>query len=204
MAHKVFISYKKEDLEFKNQLVKLFNQKHVDVIDKSLNETIDSNNLDYVMQILRRDYLSDSTVTIFLIGNHSSEKEGCDMYGRPHQAFIKKELQATLFDRENNSRSGLLGVVLPSMYTKVYQGTSICKDCGKNHNNVTINDTTVIKEFSANYYIKPHNKCAYFEEDRYAVLVKWSNFYSDPEKYIEQAFNKRKEPIASRVTVYPK
>ena len=42
MAHKVFISYKKEDLQFKNQLVSLFSQKHVDVIDKSLNEIIPS------------------------------------------------------------------------------------------------------------------------------------------------------------------
>lgn len=204
MAHKVFISYKKEDLQFKNQLVSLFSQKHVDVIDKSLNEIIPSNNLDYVMQILRRDYLSDSTVTIFLIGEHSSENEGYDLYGRTHQAFIKKELQATLFDRENNSRSGLLGVVLPSMYSKVYKGTNICSTCGGNHNIVVIDDSTVIKEFSANYYIKPHNKCSYSEEDRYAVLVKWNDFYSNPEEFIERAFNKRKTPTANRVTVYPK
>lgn len=204
MAHKVFISYKKEDLQYKNQLVHLFNQSNVDVIDKSLNETIPSNNLDYVMQVIRRDYLSDSTVTIFLIGEHSSEHEGNDWYGRPHQAFIKKELQATLFDRENNPRSGLLGVVLPNMYSKIFQGTYVCSACGESHNLVAIDDSTVIKEFSANYYIKPHNKCAYLEEDRYAVLVKWSDFYSNPKIYIDQAFNKRKEPTADRVTVYPK
>ena len=204
MAHKVFISYKKEDLQFKNQLVSLFNQNKVDVIDKSLNDIIPSDNLDYVMQVLRRDYLSDSTVTIFLIGEHSSEREGNDFQGRPHQAFIKKELQATLFDRENNSRSGLLGVVLPNMYDKVYQGTSICSTCGGTHNIVAIDDSTVIKEFSTNYYIKPHNKCAYTEDDRYAVLVKWGEFYSSPEVFIDQAFDKRKEPIANRVTVYPK
>ena len=204
MAHKVFISYKKEDLQFKNQLVHLFNQSNVDVIGKSLNETIPSDNLDYVMQVIRRDYLRDSTVTIFLIGEHSSEHEGIDRYGRPHQAFIKKELQATLFDRENNPRSGLVGVVLPNMYNKIYQGTYVCSACGGSHNIVVIDDSTVIKEFSANYYIKPHNKCAYMEEDRYAVLVKWNEFYSNPELYIDQAFDKRKEPTADRVTVYPK
>lgn len=204
MAHKVFISYKKEDLQFKNQLVELFSQNTVDVIDKSLNEIIPSDNLDYVMQVIRRDYLSDSTVTVFLIGEHSSEREGNDWYGRPHQAFIKKELQATLFDRENSPRSGLLGVVLPNMYDKIYQGTYVCSTCGESHNLVAIDDNTVIKEFSANYYIKPHNKCAYSEEDRYAVLVKWSDFYSNPKIYIDQAFNKRKEPTSNRVTVYPK
>lgn len=204
MAHKVFISYKKEDLQFKNQLVSLFGQNNVDVIDKSLNEIIPSDNLDYVMQVLRRDYLSDSTVTIFLIGEHSSEMEGNDWQGRSHQAFIKKEIQATLFDREGNPRSGLLGVVLPSMYNKVYQGTNICSTCAGTHNIVVIDDSTVIKEFSANYYIKPHSKCAYSEDDRYAVLVKWSDFYTNSELFIEQAFNKRKDPAANRVTVYPK
>jgi hypothetical protein len=39
------------------------------------------------------------------------------------------------------------------------------------------------------------------------VLVKWDDFKIDSdsaEKFIDQAFDKRKEPIAEKVKVYPK
>lgn len=74
MGHKCFISYKKEDKTYKNYLVELFAGQ--DVIDKSLDRIIDSEDGDYIMETIRNDYLSDSTVTIFLIGQHSSENEG--------------------------------------------------------------------------------------------------------------------------------
>ncbi len=66
--------------------------------------------------------MAGTTVTIFLIGEHSSEKEGNDIFGRPKNAFIQRELQATLYDRKGFPRSGLLGVVLPSMESKIYKG----------------------------------------------------------------------------------
>ena len=48
-------------------------------IDKSLDKTIDSEDGEYVMQVIREEYLRDSTVTIFIIGTHSSENEGADL-----------------------------------------------------------------------------------------------------------------------------
>jgi len=201
MAHRVFISFKTEDKSYKNYIQ---NNMGVDMIDKSLNEAIDSDDEDYIMRKIREDYLSDSTVTIFLIGARSSENEG-----QEEQSFIKRELQASLYDGKENSRNGILGVVLPDMYDKVYKGSFSCIKCGNNHNQVLINDSTVIKEFSCNYYVKPlpAGKCAWHEEDRYCVLVKWDDFIKDAEsaeKYIDQAFNKRKEPVAEKVKVYPK
>lgn len=47
-------------------------------------------------------------------------------------------------------------------------------------------------------------KCAYYEEDRFCVLVKWDDFKKNPNNYIEQAFNKRTQPIADEVIVRPK
>ena len=41
------------------------------------------------------------------------------------------------------------------------------------------------------------------EEDRYCVLVKWSDFCSDPETYIDRAFNKRNQPISDKIKVRP-
>lgn len=69
MGHKCFISYKKEDQVYRDYLVKLFDVS--DVVDKSLDRIIESEDGDYIMQVIRQDYLADSTVTVFLIGNHS-------------------------------------------------------------------------------------------------------------------------------------
>lgn len=194
MGRKCFISFKKEDEAYKKHIQ---NNLDVDMIDKSLDDPIDSDDEEYIMQKIREDYLSDSTVTIHLIGTKSAEN-----LGHEEQKYIKRELQASLYDGKNNSRSGILGVVLPTIYNNIYKGSQPCWGCGTSLSIVDISDKTVIKEFSYNYYI-PNGKCHYSEPDRYCVLVKWDDFKNDPEKYIEKAFAKRSEPIAKKVKVYP-
>lgn len=195
MSHKCYISFKDEDRDYKKELQEM----EIDMIDKSLNEAIDSEDEDYIMRKIREDYLSDSTVTIFLIGLYSAENaENQD------QTYIKRELQASLYNGENNSRNGILGIVLPSMTDSIYKGKYTCSTCGKTHNHVSINDGTVIKEFSHNYYIPEEGKCSWSEDERYCVLVKWADFKEEPETYINQSFDKRSSPVADKVTVYPK
>lgn len=199
MGHKCFISYKKEDKDYLKDTIGLLGEK--EYIDKSLDRVIDSEDGDYIMQVIRQDYLCDSTVTIFLIGEHSSEKEGTDFLGRDKNYFIKRELQASLYNGKGNTRNGILGVVLPNMYDKIYKGTYKCNECGNDHNHVAVNDSTVIREFSKNYYCEPHTGCAWKEEDRYCVLVKWSDFVKSPQDYIEEAFNKRTQDISENIVI---
>ncbi|WP_288670374.1 TIR domain-containing protein [uncultured Alistipes sp.] len=199
MGHKCYISFKAEDKTYKAVIQSWANKDKVDMIDKSLNTPIDSDNEDYIMRKIREDYLSDSTVTIFLIGQYSSESRGWE-----EQKYIKRELQASLYNGRGNTRNGILGVVLPQMYSTIYKGTESCVVCKGSHNIIDINDSTVIKEFGRNYYLNNHGKCAYSEEDRYCVLVKWEDFATAPNVYIEKAFNKRGQPIADDVIVYPK
>jgi len=194
MAHKCFITFKTEDIAYKEYIR---DEMQVDMIDKSLNEPINSDNEDYIMRKIREDYLSDSTVTICLIGANSSENLGWN-----EQRFIKRELQASLYNGQNNSKSGILGVVLPSMYDTIYRGSGNCDTCGKSHTYVNINDSTIVKEFSYNYYI-PNNKCAWSEDDRYSVLVKWEDFKKNPNNYIDKAFDKRTNDISSKTKVRP-
>ena len=196
--HKCFISYKKEDVEYKNYLVD--NLGGDNFINKSLDRIIDSYDGNYVMQVIRRDYLCDSTVTLFLIGVHSSENEGSDWLG-DRNYFIKREIAASLFNGSGNTRNGILGIVLPDMYNSIYQGESKCTVCGKNHNIVNINDSTVIREFSYNYYTQPHDGCGWSDDERYCVLVKWDDFIADPDKYINQAFEKRYSEVASKIRI---
>ena len=108
MGHKCFVSFKKEDIDYKNELVELFAKE--DIIDKTLDREIQSEDGDYIMQVIREDYLKDSTVTICLIGTHSSENEGYDYWGRHKNYFIIRELQASLYNGKNNTRNGVLGV----------------------------------------------------------------------------------------------
>ena len=156
-------------------------------------------NLLILIRKIREDYLADSTVTIFLIGNRSSEA-----YGWNEQKYIKRELQASLYNSSNNPRNGILGIVLPSMYDRIYQGSHICSRCNNTHNWVSIGDATTVKEFSYNYYLPlSPNKCAWSDEDRYCILVKWDDFKVNPEYYIQQAYDKRFSDIASKIKVRP-
>lgn len=199
MGHKCFISFKKENDDYRQAVIKLLGKENY--IDKSLDKVIDSEDGDYIMQVIRKNYLCDSTVTIFLIGSHSSENEGTDLWGRDKNYFIKRELQASLFNGKGNTRNGILGVVLPDMYDSIYKGTYQCNKCNGTHNYVAINDNTVIREFSVNYYCEPHEGCAWKDEDRYCVLVKWSDFEKSPRTYIDEAFEKRNSDVADRIKI---
>lgn len=194
MAHRCYISFKMEDRYYKEKIQSI---PGIDMIDKSLDEKIDSKDEEYIMRTIRENYLSDSTVTIFLIGKKSAENLGQD-----EQVFIKRELQASLFDGKANSRNGILGIVLPNMASTIFTGDYICSICGGVHHGVYLNDSTVIKEFWYNYYI-PNGKCAHTEEERYCVVTSWDDFTIDPNLYIEKAFDKRSSDIAKKVKVYP-
>lgn len=194
MGHKVYISFKTEDLEYKEEIQ---SWTHLDYVDKSLNTPISSEDPDYILRRIREEYLRDSTVTVFLIGSRSAED-----LGAIEQRYIKGELQASLYNGSGNTKSGILGVVLPDMYDQVYGGKYACSICGGSHNTVKINDSTVIKEFSYNYYI-PQSKCAWSEEERYCVLVRWDDFAQSPNDWIDAAHDKRSAPIASKTRVRP-
>jgi hypothetical protein len=194
MARKVYISFKVEDAAYKTAVQEMPN---LDCIHKSLDQPINSNDEDYILQKIRSDYLSDSTVTIHLIGLYGAEDRGWN-----EQRFIKRELQASLYDGQGNTKNGILGIVLPAAVPNVYRGSYTCTTCGRSHNYVAIGDQSTVREFSYNYYI-PNNKCAHDEDDRYCVLVKWDDFSADPTRYVEQAFDKRSAPIADKTKVKP-
>ena len=195
MAHKCFISFKTQDIDYKK---KIQEDMGIEMIDKSLNEPINSDNEDYIMRKIREDYLADSTVTIYLIGEYSAENSFLQ-----DQTYIKRELQASLYNGENNTKNGILGVVLPNMYDRIYKGEEQCLICGSNHNIVCVNDDTTIKEFNYNFYIPKDNGCCWSGEERYCVLVKWEDFENNPEKYIDDAFNKRNSEISRKTKVRP-
>lgn len=209
MSHGCFISYKKEDKYYVEKIAKKLEELSIPV--NYLDETINSDNIDIVISVLREQYMNNKPVTLFLIGKNSYEdtkerwrKKTLNLIEHPEyneQSFIIRELRATLSDYDGNPRHGVVGIVLPDMYKEIYKGTDTCPHCGNRYNIVLINDDTVIREFSENYYLISDNKnCNHYGEDgRYCVLCRFDEFIDNPESFIDKAYDKSKSKIADSV-----
>lgn len=108
VRRKCFISYHHADQEAVNQFVRDFQHEQGSLIARGLgqemtDDIIDSTNTDYVMSQIRRRFLSDSTVTIVLLGR-------CTWARR----YVDWEIQSSLRRGETTTPNGLLGIKLPS------------------------------------------------------------------------------------------
>lgn len=103
--HKVFISYHHDnDQRFYDKLDAMFggdyfingSVKDGDIDDSLQDETI--------RQKIRDDYLRTTTVTLVLIGTETAKRK-----------YVDWEISSSLRDTSYNPRSGLLGIVLPTV-----------------------------------------------------------------------------------------
>lgn len=104
--HKCFISYHVADLLEVETFVEDYG---TEFIPRSVGVTedddfVDSTDTDYIKKRIREKYLSDSTVTIVLLG--------AGTWGRK---FVDWEISSSLRNDTVNRRSGLLVIPLPSM-----------------------------------------------------------------------------------------
>ena len=102
--HKVFISYyHADDEEYKDRLVQALNSK---AIDKSVSpgDIHDENlPLDEIRRRIRDYNIADAVVTIVLIGPCTWQRKHVDW-----------EISASIIDRPNNRRCGIVGLMLPT------------------------------------------------------------------------------------------
>lgn len=104
--HKVFVSYHHANDQFyRDQFERIFVNVHSIMVTKSvqIGDIAPYLKTQNVRQIIRDKYLSDSTVTIVLIGRETWKRKHVDWE-------ISSSIRHTLY----NSRSGLLGIFLPS------------------------------------------------------------------------------------------
>jgi hypothetical protein len=103
--HKCFVSYHAEDADevvsFLEDFGHVFIPRVIGVSDDD--DFIDSENTDYVMDSIREKYLTDSSVTIVLIGR-------CTWARR----YVDWEVYSTLRNDKKNRRNGLMAITLPS------------------------------------------------------------------------------------------
>lgn len=101
--HKVFISFHSADIGFKESLID-FNQTHKIFIDASVDTRDISDALpdQTIRQMIRDEYLRNSSVTILLVGQGTK--------GRKH---VDWEIYSSMINGSINKRSGILAVLLP-------------------------------------------------------------------------------------------
>ena len=106
LRHKVFVSYHHaNDQVFRNRFESLFTNTYDIMVSKSVQiGDIDSNlTTETIRQKIRDEYLRDSTVTVVLIGSQTWQRKHVDW-----------EIGSSIRRTQYSSRSGLLGILLPT------------------------------------------------------------------------------------------
>jgi len=162
--HKVFISFhhgdksdKKRGQIWKDKFVKLMTEYTDGMVDKSVNDGDIGKDLkaEKIRQKIRENYLADSTVTVVLIGP--------DTWKRKH---VDWEIASSLRSTSNSSRSGLLGILLPT-----HKGFGSEKIDG--------------------YTIPPRLTDNVIGDDPFANVYHWTDDPSALQNYIHRAFKRR-------------
>ena len=109
VKHRCFVSYHNVNSPAVNNFVEefsdVFTAKTVGVTDED--DFINSDDVDYVMRRIREKYLSNTTVTILLIGECTKARK-----------YVDWEIASTLRNDPVNGRSGLLGINMKSVGTR--------------------------------------------------------------------------------------
>ena len=186
--HKTFISYHHaNDQDLKDEIIKkgVAGGSFIDksVSDGDINVNLDENT---IMRKIREDYLQDSTVIVVIIGEET--------FYRP---YINSEIQAGLWGESN---TGLVGVVRDELYDRIYSKSNCTSNgcnCGTNLNSPSyLFQSKIPNLINKNHFLlednastSPHFKNA----DAYSSIYKYSTFFSNMEKYIDEAFDKRQK-----------
>lgn len=166
--HRVFVSYyHDEDQVYREYFEQLFS----DIYDIMVSESVEIGDIDdtkltteQIRQIIRDEYLRDSTVTVVLVGEHTWQRK-----------FVDWEIGSSIRQTKHSSRSGLLGIILPTYPRPL--------------------------ENPGNYYIhtippRLHDNI----ECGFATIHNWSDDPDTVQSWIHDAFNRRtkKTPDNSR------
>ena len=152
--HKCFLSYHKDDLKAVERFAKKYNEVFIPKVLGALDQRlVESKDQVYIMRQIRERYLRDSTVTIVLLGRYTWSRK-----------FVDWEIASSLRNDPNNKRSGLLGIVLPSVGS--------------------ISNVKLSKRMSANMRSRG-------DRDKYARLHQYPSNHESLRGWIEDAYEAR-------------
>ncbi len=154
--HKVFVSYHHaNDQKYRNKFEEIFVEQHGIMVSKSvqIGDIDPSLATETQRQKIRDEYLRDSTVTVVLVGSQSWQRKHIDW-----------EIGSSIRQTKFSSRSGLIGILLP---------TYSCDDEGR------YNSNTIPPRLHDNI------------ECGFAKLYKWYSNPAQVQKWIHEAFLRR-------------
>lgn len=163
--HKVFISYHhKNDEYYKKHFIESFASSFEGFIPKSV-EDGDINPLlqtDTIRQQIRDNFIRDATVTIVLIGNETWKRKHVDW-----------EISSSIRQTKYNSRTGLIGILLPTYACEYSWDNKSCENGGQ------CNPFTIPPRLYDNI------KCGF------AKIYNWDTNPYIVQNWIDEAFNRR-------------
>ncbi|WP_336928162.1 TIR domain-containing protein [Acinetobacter oleivorans] len=185
--HKVFISYHHANDQFYKDYLEFFNDVHDIFINKSVSiDDIDENlPADTIREIIRDNYLRDTSVLILLVGVETKNRKHVDW-----------EIYSSMRNSIKNRKSGILVINLPSVgstYIRAAHGEAEKRDLYPDTDNwIAINDRS---EYERRYPYMPARIIDNLLMDKsYISIVNWSDIENDPEKLkklIELTFQDR-------------
>lgn len=182
--HKTFISFHSDDEWAKNYLEQL-NDYGEYFVNKSVQEGDIDDDLsdDKIRQIIRDDFLRDTTVTLLLVGEKTKSRK-----------FIDWELHASMIDTEKNPKSGIVCINLPSVSQARRAPTDREKQLVSPYANWTSFESR--KEYEDNYPYMPSRIIDNISENVDIAVIDWSTVILDINKLselIDIAFRRRKD-----------
>lgn len=167
--HKTFISFHHADDSYKMHLENKWGEQFDSFVPRSVGDgDIDpSLPTDRMRQIIRDDFISDATVTLVLIGQGTWRRKHVDW-----------EISSSIRDTKNNSRTGMLGILLPTYSAQLPYGMdeSVLK---RTENGGTYNPYTIPPRLNDNI------------ECEFAKIYSWPTSPSDLRLWIHEAFQRR-------------
>ena len=181
--HKTFISFHSEDEWAKNYLEQL-NEYGDYFVNKSVQEGDIDDNLpdEKIRQIIRDDFLRDTTVTVLLVGEKTKTRK-----------FIDWELHASMIDTDKNPKSGIVCINLPSICQTVRAPSDREKLIVSPYSNWVSFSSR--EEYEEKYPYMPSRIIDNISEDVDISVINWSTITSDINKFIELidiAYKRRK------------
>ena len=173
--HKVFISYHHANDQFYKDYLENFNNDYDIFINKSvaIDDIDDDLPSDTIREIIRDDYLRDTSVLILLVGTETKNRKHVDW-----------EIYSSMRDSAKNSKSGVLVINLPSTKCSYFTAAH-----GENEKEIVHPSTTSWikisdrKEYERRYPYMPDRIIDNLLTSKsYISVVNWSDIENDPEK----------------------
>jgi len=178
--HRVFVSYyHNDDQQYREGFEDLFSEYYDIMVSESVEMGDIHPNLptERIRQIIRDDYLRDSTVTVVLVGRRTWQRK-----------FVDWEIGSSLRHTQKNKRSGLLGILLPTFPRHTVLSGTLPPALSDNIRTVYFNRRPISYDYRT---IPPrlHDNI----ERGFAKIYPWSDDPDTVQSWIHEAFQRRHE-----------